>query len=384
VTIRVQARNLDQSGVGMMTAIELLGTQWSGEDWARPLLDQIVRSSDPELLVYGVGLGWMRVGRTHPPAEAVFVLTNDGLGFASAEIELSEHWVALADVTTLDLLEGLLYPLSAIEVQLRGGRSMLVGWTDKFCGRVLEVLQAQVAAELRAETMTPTHTGPVWIGDLDGLGPSGFTEPALSFKAPVQIVAASDSTLPVLFSTSSAEVTIDDSIEVDPSPSEVDDENPFGPSSNPELDAAIEEFFDDSEFSGSASTADSAAEGWPPPYGGVIYHGGLDALTRKRKHVTLALSDDGVDAAASGLRPWSIHVEPARIDSIAAQGPDELMFSHGVRIGTEAAAIVVTAGADLLIFEVPGRNIIGLRQDLSWCAARFSPGHHGGGRPATF
>jgi len=306
------------------------------------------------------------------------------LGFASAEVELSEHWVELTDVTTLDLLEGLPFPLSAIEVQLRGGRSMLVGWPEKFCDRVLEVLQAQVAAELRAGTMTPRHIGPVWIGELDGLSPSGFTEPSVSPKPPVVIDAASDSALPVLFSTSSAEVTVDDSVEVDPSASEVDDTMPFGPSSNPELDAAIEEFFDDSEYTAAGSPADRAIEGWPPPYEGVIYHGGLDPHTKKRKHVTLALSDDGVDASASGLRPWSIHVEPARIDSIAAQGPDELMFSHGVRIGTEAAAIVVTAGAELLIFEVPGRNILGLRQDLSWCAARFSPGHHGGGRPATF
>lgn len=356
----------------MMTAIDSLGTQWTGADWARPLLDQIVRSSDPELLVYGVGLGWMRVGRTNPPAEAVFVLTHDGLGFASAEIELSEHWVVLSDITTMDLLEGLPYPLSAIEVQLRGGRSMLVGWPDEFCGRVLEVLQAQVAAELRAQTMPPTRSGPVWIGDLDALGPSGFTEPTISLSASVP------------FSTSSPDVMVDNSIEVVPSPSEVEDTMPFGPSSNPELDAAIEEFFDDSEFSGSSSPADHVVEGWPPPYDGVIYHGGLDAITRKRKHVSLSLSDDGVDATASGIRPWSIHVEPARIDSIAAQGPDELMFSHGVRIGTEAAAIVVTAGAELLIFEVPGRNILGLRQDLSWCAARFAPGHHGGGRPATF
>jgi len=350
---------LDKSGGVIRSSLGALGEDWQGDSWTRPLLDQLVESADgDDSSVHAVAQGWMRIGGTGTPSDAVFVLCQERLGFASVQVSLSDHWVGLADIQALDLLEGLPYPGAAIEVRLAGDRAMLVGWPDWFSDRVVEALRAQLAGavdevvdgvvdEPEADAEMPVvASADVEMSRLDDLGPSDFTEPEL--------------------------VTLEPEAEPEPEPEAVpepeaahqpDDE----PSPEPEdqdavaRSAAMDEFFESPDLS-DVSAGDKV---WPEPFIGVGYHGGVDTSSRRRKNLTLVLSQDGVSAVASGFGKWSLHFAPNEITGVVVQGPDEVMFTYGVRIGSEASAVVVALETDVAIFEVPDRSPTMLRHDLS-------------------
>ena len=353
----------------MVRDLEVRHENWSGEEWARPLLDQLLGLPRGGVRYRTACAGWIRVAEVGSPGNAVFVLTVDRLGFASAEVALSHHWVSLGDIMALDLLEGLPHPLSAVEVQLRGGRSLLVGWTEEFCSEVVAALQAQVAAESAASQQSPTLSGPVEIAELDEIGPSPMTEPAVDPSSAYGAVFTTRPMMPVHPSgEGDARPAADDGTaapEAGPAPQEP----PvlFGRHSNSELDAAMDGFFEDvapTEGPDDGATGPGTRR-WPDPFTGVICHGGLDAHTRRRKHVTLTFSEAGMSATAGGLGHWSMRCAPDELVSVTVQGADELMFTHGIRVGTESAAVVVQTTDDIVIFELPGRGVAGLRHDLA-------------------
>jgi hypothetical protein len=157
----------------MVTLSEAIERRFPLDDeWARLALGTMGGLSD-EATVHDIAQGWLRVGGDAGVlVDTLFVLTEERLGFGQTQAETGQpSWIELARVVALDAIEGLPYPLVAVEVQLAGGIAMLVGWPDEFCQQVVDVLTRSVQ-RARDEAVTAA-TGPM---------PADFADPAATVE----------------------------------------------------------------------------------------------------------------------------------------------------------------------------------------------------------
>lgn len=165
----------------MLTLSQALQERFpAGEAWVRDVVDAIDEVSlDSE--VHDVAQGWMRVGEgTSRLVDALFVLTEEGLGFGQPSNGAAERWVPLAAITAIDAIEGTGHPLEAVEIHLSGGMAMLIGLPEPFVEVLVSVLERQVAASPPPEPVTmPRDLDEEAAPDastLDGLPPSPWVE----------------------------------------------------------------------------------------------------------------------------------------------------------------------------------------------------------------
>lgn len=165
----------------MLTLSQALRERFpDGQEWVHDAVDTIDELSlDSE--VHDVAQGWMRVGEGDSRlVDALFVLTEEGLGFGQPASGSAERWVPLAAISAIDAIEGTGHPLEAIEIHLSGGMAMLIGLPDPFVEVLVSVLKRQVSASPEPEQATmPSDLGAAAEADastLDGLPPSPWVE----------------------------------------------------------------------------------------------------------------------------------------------------------------------------------------------------------------
>lgn len=165
----------------MLTLSQALQERFpDGQEWVRDAVDTIDEVSlDSE--VHDVAQGWMRVGEGDSRlVDALFVLTEEGLGFGQPASGSAERWVPLVAITAIDAIEGTGHPLEAIEIHLSGGMAMLIGLPEPFVEVLVSVLKRQVSASPEPEQATmPSDLGAAAEADtstLDGLPPSPWVE----------------------------------------------------------------------------------------------------------------------------------------------------------------------------------------------------------------
>jgi hypothetical protein len=130
----------------------------SGKAWATEALARLGMRPDDETPVRQVAQGWMRLGggRDALLVDTLFVLTDERLGFGQTHLHTSDpKWVSLSTVVALDLIEGVPYPLEAIEVQFAGGLAIFVGWPEEFSQAVVDTLARQGAAPAADDVADP-------------------------------------------------------------------------------------------------------------------------------------------------------------------------------------------------------------------------------------
>ena len=166
-------------------------------EWARAAISQLGAGFDDSTPVHDLVRGWMRLGAADGVlVDTVFVLTADRLGFGQTEVETPDPlWISLDQIVAIDLIEGVPYPLEAIEVQLAGGLAMFVGWPEGFAGRIVELLRRQLEESLAPSDHLPVElSGPfedVGLHDpssLDGLAPSNWIEATVD--SPTEAIVA--------------------------------------------------------------------------------------------------------------------------------------------------------------------------------------------------
>ena len=142
--------------------------------------------------VHDIAQGWLRVGGDQGVlVDTLFVLADEHLGFGQTQAATGQpNWIELSKVVALDAIEGLPYPLVAVEVQIAGGIAMLVGWPDEFCDQVVEVLtrsvqrarDAQKSAESDVERLPPEFADPAGsaehadVAEIEAMSPSSWVE----------------------------------------------------------------------------------------------------------------------------------------------------------------------------------------------------------------
>ena len=136
----------------------------AGEAWATEALARLGRTPDDDVPVRAIAQGWMRLGgeRDALLVDTLFVLTEDELGFGQTHIHTSDpNWIPLSTVVAIDLIEGVPYPLEAIEVQFAGGLAIFVGWPEEFSQVVLDALLGPAGLRQTDEVeSTPDDTAP--------------------------------------------------------------------------------------------------------------------------------------------------------------------------------------------------------------------------------
>jgi hypothetical protein len=161
------------------------------DEWARTALDTLGDLHD-EASVHDIAQGWLRVGGDAGVlVDTLFVLTEDRLGFGQTQAVTGQpNWIELVKVVALDAIEGLPYPLIAVEVQIAGGIAMLVGWPGEFCDQVVDVLtrsvqrarEAQAPASDTADRLPPEFADPAASAEhadastIETLSPSSWVE----------------------------------------------------------------------------------------------------------------------------------------------------------------------------------------------------------------
>ena len=183
----------------MLTLGQAIDRRFVHDDpWAHDALAAL-GDSERDDEVHDVAKGWLRIGgESGTLVDALFVLTASRIGFSQTSHDgVPPQWIPLRSIVALDAIEGVPYPLVTVEVQLSGDVAILVGWPDAFCGEVVEVLTADLAAAARQsapavepETMPQDFADPASTANaadpaaLDELEPSAWQEQDLAEPAP--------------------------------------------------------------------------------------------------------------------------------------------------------------------------------------------------------
>ena len=187
----------------------------AGPAWAVEALARLGRTPDDVDPVRAIVQGWMRLGgeRDALLVDTLFVLTEDELGFGQTHIHTSDpNWIPLSTIVALDLIEGVPYPLEAIEVQFAGGLAIFVGWPEEFSRTVLDTLLGPAErrawprwSRRRRSTTPPSSTAVLARGHRSGPGRAGRPEPMDDARSAGPMVEPAGST-----TVETAELEIDD------------------------------------------------------------------------------------------------------------------------------------------------------------------------------
>ena len=399
----------------------------TGDTWARQALESLGHEFTDDADVNDVAQGWMRLGDDKGVlVDTLFVLTADRLGFGQTQADTGEtNWVKLTDIVALDAIEGVPYPLEAVEVRLNGDLAMLVGWPEEFCEAVVAAL-TETARTREAEGRTlpndladPAAAAAAASADeLDRLAPSAYIE---SDVEAVDDVDAGESSPPparndLFAGLLQAEADPEPHPEPEPQPEPQRPPEPQEPeprfeqipppppqelpeewaeadtSTEPGIAPIAERM---STFFGEegAPVEDAAAQTspramtrldepgleWPEPMRGVVYLGGNEQFNRRKKNVTVALAPEGFLAVASGFNSWRIEFAWDEIRSVEFEGSDEVRFTHNAKIDSNSTAMIVQLNDEsLLVFQVRAKKPATLRASLAPVLAAINNRHLGG------
>ena len=387
----------------------VVGRVGHAAEWVTEAADQLARRYPADDVVVSAAVGWMRVGPQGAPiVDTVFVVTPEVLLFVGNDENVEPARVLLSDVVGLDLLEGLPLPLDAIEIRVVGDLAVLVGWPQDFRDAVLGVLtggwppaapavDAPSEAATTADEVLPPAAVSVDAAE-DLLDTTTESVPVVDPEAPAATLDGERSAPPSPPSPPSLPTAADAGSDVPliagraPSP---------GPPVEAELPSAVEEPVDAEIVEPAPGTAeaseasdqmdealdlvlgelpeqlqDAMGDDWPQPIKHVTVLGGTAAGAKRRKHVTLHVDADGLRLTTSGFGSWSLQLAPSDIDAFEVAGVDEVMFTHSLRIGSDAAALFVTQpGGDQVILEIPGTDPHQLRVEMGACLLRWGRGN---------
>ena len=270
-------------------------------------------------------VGWLRMGgESEAIVSSLFVVSRSTLFVAPQGIDLELDHIALADVTAIDLIDGVDLPLEAVEVRMNNDMTVFVGWPERFCESVVEVLRA-------------------------------VDEP---------VVVPS----PELDETDETELEPTSSLDVDP-----DVGNAFFGSSDPtDVRAGV-------TFSASSSPDDASSRGpRRSPTGVFTFRDSVMLVdtanpSRRKKNLTLVVDAAGLSALANGFGHWSTTISTAEITDVAIAGVDEVMYTHSLKIAERSTALVIERMGSRVAFEIPDmepntlRAMIGSLLDM-WLA----------------
>ncbi len=363
----------------------------AGRAWAESALWRLGLHPDAELDVRHVAQGWMRlgVGDDATLVDTLFVLTDTQLGFGQVEVETTDpHWVPLSSIVAIDLIEGVPYPLEAIEVQFAGGLAIFVGWPPALSEAVLEVLRpGTVDAEAPDGDVGDGDVGDGDVVDADLPDGEAVDDPDRShdIAAPApQHATPFTADVPPMPPPPIAAL-----FGSEPTPSS----SVVRPDERDRHDAVADDFFSDLEatppdaslFSLDAQGEDDVAVpevpedavavhgpwddptvAWPDPFRGCVFLGGHPLHQRRRKNVVVVMRAGGLVIASGGSRGWSVHAPWHEVRRLDVQGADEVKFTHNHRIDLNGSALVVELlDGTFLLVEVRGRRPASLRSALA-------------------
>lgn len=344
----------------------------------------------PEAEPDAVGRGWVT-----PPGgarvDALFVLTGTNLGIGRTERVAAPVWLALADVVNLDAIGEQVDGLTEIEISMADGTVIGAGWTDEFCGSVVDVLRSEMAAPVAAAPIAATPVAAAPVDAEPVVGEASIVRPE---AAPVDPLAASHSSgspdvrfdevsvsdasrVAALAPTTSTPADVGTAIpdagvfsaqpvvrnrsrrsesngSVGPSPqAAVEDPAVTGPPSavserspEAESDAGADQpgaMFGVGVVDRSATPAtppdDHAGRSGALELEDVVYLGGYPGQTRRKKKCTAVLTRGGLELAGPGDLAFRISWDVVK--TVEAQNSDEARFRMNTKIHGDSSALVV-------------------------------------------
>lgn len=367
----------------MMKLVDAISHRFPQENpWAGAALASLTDQLDPLTPIHELVEGWIRVGdeptgRLH---DVLFVLTDRALGIGRSEGVEAPRWVDLASIRFVDAIEGSLYPLQTISIELHDGNGLFVGWPTAFTKRLIPLLvalrtQPEVqAAPEPAPTPTPTQPAPAL-----GFLAVPRERPAAPDLDPelAALLAASITSSPA--PTPTVGLTIappaPDAPQA-PDVAQVPDE-PAAPAAEVDTEAHTAFFegdgLDDPDAApvptfGSDSRApwDAMGSAWPTDIPSVTYLGGHPDLKRKRKGGVAVFGPRGLEVKGTGVGRWEMNLDWAYVRDVDVQGADEIMFSEALRVAPTSSVLVVEmTDSARLFFEVSGRRPPSLRSEIA-------------------
>jgi hypothetical protein len=367
----------------------------AGPDWATSARSRLGLDGGDDEPLRAVAQGWMRLGSTRDATlvDTLFVLTEDQLGFGQTRFETTDpNWVDLSAVHAMDLIEGVPYPLDAVEVQFVGGLAIFVGWPEDFTTAVLETLRAHGTRPTMAPLFSPD--APVSAEPAPALDAPEATEVAAAAievdDAPEPLVP----TVPDMFSVDRVEDRPDERVDHH----ETDPDGPYADvfskdasrteEPTQELRLAEEAFFghleaDDDEDDDDTpdepvavddlpAVPDSAVEvngpwddpsiEWPEAFRDSAFLGGHPVYQRRRKTCTVVLERRGLVAATPRTGGWHLHIPWHAVTRLDVQGADEIKFTHNQRVRSDGSVLVADlADGTTLLFEIRTKRPASLR-----------------------
>lgn len=395
----------------------------SGREWAADAADRLGLDITGDLPVQSVAQGWMRLGGVDAVlVDTLFVLSERRLGFGQTFVETDEpNWVELASIKAIDLIEGTLYPLEAIEVQFANGFAMFVGWPEDFVHAVVGALTPAVHSDATStmERVLAAHSMPAFMANQQSIstplgvdlgGPKAFSDgPATadpiegdsSMGSEAQAAepettepeATEPETVPEASDVGDAMAAVLAAADVRPVMGHVGDPGEFERPGEFEMqgkalgsEEAADVFFAETQAAEHATVFQlggedlvvlqmpSAAEDvtgpwddpgiiWPEPLRNCVFLGGHPVHQRRRKSCTIMMNRGGM-LAASGS--WKAHVPWHMVRRIDIQGPDEIKFTHNQRISATGCALVIEAvDNSVYLFEFRSQRPATIRSALS-------------------
>jgi hypothetical protein len=368
----------------------------AGPDWVSEARSRLGLDGGDHEPVRAVAQGWMRLGSTRDATlvDTLFVLTDDQLGFGQTHFETTDpNWIDLSTVHAIDLIEGVRYPLEAIEVQFVGGLAIFVGWPEDFITAVLAVLRANgsmptMAPLFSADAMTttaptsapvtapmststpvpraPTPAPPSAAGptaEPDHGAPRSEVPPAGSERAelfsvdepvdePTEATDASDGRTPFdgVFSTeepTTEQLQAEEAFfgDLEAGDEAVDDDEPEVDQSDlPTVPESAEEV---------TGPWDDPSIEWPDAFRDSAFLGGHPVHQRRRKNCTVVLERRGLVAAIPRSGGWHLHIPWHAVARLDVQGADEIKFTHNQRVHSDGSVLVADlADGTTLLFEI--------------------------------
>lgn len=365
----------------MGTLVDVLDQPFpAGRAWAEEALHRLGLRPDSDVPVRHVAQGWMRLGAGADAllVDTLFVLTDTHLGFGQLQVETTDpQWVPLSSIVAIDLIEGVPYPLDAIEVQFAGGLAIFVGWPESLSTAVIDALRPATSApavEEQADSTDepatrfapeapapPAPPAPLFDPSVgpgaDDDGPTGeasdrTAEPVVMFPfSPDDSIAGVGAARP--------EVADDFFADLEQS----DGAASLFSVSAPDLPEGLPGGFDAAPAV--SGPWDDPTISWPDPLRSCVFLGGHPVHQRRRKNVLVVMRPGGLVITAGG-HGWSVHVGWHEVRRLDIQGADEVKFTHNHRIDLNGSALVVelTDGSSLLV-EVRGKRPATLRSGLA-------------------
>ena len=289
---------------------------------------------------------------------ALFMLAGTAMGVSVTDAATGDlarpEWVDLATVVHLDALGDPEGGIQTVELGLSTGVVRTAGWTESFCGAVVDALQRLVAAIAAAPAPAPAPVPP---------SPPAPSGPAVADPLPPALPPTPAPPAP-------------------PAPVAAPVPSPFAPAGPPPAAAASSPAFEVTPLPDAGAAPSSglpvpevaAGAQTPPPFApvapaqagapaapaapvagpgtdeqdaghtlvldDVVYLGGHPSEPKKKKRCTATLTELAV--VVDGPGEMSISVPWSEVSGVEVQNSDEARFRMNLRVHRDASAVILT------------------------------------------